>query len=167
VWDYRRPAKWFITKLANYLSGQKIPDLNSGLRAFNRKIAVEFFSILPNGFSFTTTLTLALLCNGYSVKYIPINYHPRIGISKIEPLKDGFNFVLLVVKSVLYFNPLRVFIPVSIFMFLFGLWLFLYSWLVLGRVMDMSVIIITTVAVQTMLLGLLADLIVKTKTKFE
>jgi glycosyltransferase involved in cell wall biosynthesis len=70
----RRPAKWLITKLASYLCGKSIPDLNSGLRVFRRHHFAQFLRIIPNGFSFTTSISLGFLCNGLSVEYVPIDY---------------------------------------------------------------------------------------------
>ncbi|MCP4428301.1 MAG: glycosyltransferase family 2 protein, partial [Chloroflexi bacterium] len=93
----RRPAKWALTRLANYLSGMEIPDLNSGLRAFKRDVAINYFRLLPSGFSFTTSITLALLTNDYNVLYIPIDYFERTGKSKIRPFRDTINFFSLVV----------------------------------------------------------------------
>ena len=82
----RRPFKWIITKLAEYLINRKIPDLNSGFRIFRRDVAVRFRSLYPDGFSFTTTITLAMVTNNYRVKYVPINYHKRVGKSSIKAI---------------------------------------------------------------------------------
>ncbi|MBI5189491.1 MAG: glycosyltransferase family 2 protein [Nitrospirae bacterium] len=110
----RRPAKWILKKLADYLSETKIPDLNSGLRAFRKDLAFKYFHLLPSGFSFTTTITLALLSDGYNVKFTPIDYLSRAGgKSKIRP-RDFTNFMLLIVRVICYFNPLKVFLPVSL-----------------------------------------------------
>jgi glycosyltransferase involved in cell wall biosynthesis len=157
----RKPAKMFLGLLANYLSGVKIPDLNSGLRVFDRRMAMEFFHLYPRGFSFTTTITLAFLSSDYSVEYVPIDYCPRKGRSKISPIKDGLGFTLLIVRTILYFNPLKVFLPISALMMLAALALFAYTALVQGRVMDISVVTLSLSAVQVALVGLLADLIVK------
>lgn len=116
----RKPAKWFLSRLANYLSGRNIPDLNSGLRAFRRTEVLRFFPILPSGFSFTTTITLAMLCNDYQVTYQPIEYLARVGTSKIRPFKDTYNFIVLVIRTICYFNPLKVFLPPAFLMLLVG-----------------------------------------------
>lgn len=157
---YRKPAKWFLSKLANYLSGTKIPDLNSGLRIFKKEDAIKFFNILPSGFSFTTTLTLAYLSNDYNVKYVPIDYHERAGKSKIKPFRDGFNFIMLIVRTITYFNPLKVFLPISILLFVFGVAILLYQGIVQRNVADLPVMLILA-AFQIGFLGLLADLIVR------
>jgi len=110
----RRPAKYVLKKLADYLAETKIPDLNSGLRAFRKDLAFRYFHLLPSGFSFTTTITLALLSDGYNVKYVPIDYLQRTGgSSKIRP-KDFTNFILLIIRAICYFNPLKIFLPASL-----------------------------------------------------
>jgi glycosyltransferase involved in cell wall biosynthesis len=105
----RRPAKWFLGKLAQYLSRRKIPDLNSGLRIMRKEVVDRFMSILPIGFSWTTTITLAMLVGGYRVKFVPIDYEKRKGRSKIRPIRDTLGFFGLIIRTVLYFNPLRAF----------------------------------------------------------
>ena len=159
---YRKPAKWFLSMLANYLSGTKIPDLNSGMRIFRKEDVLKFFNILPSSFSFTTTLTLAYLSNDYNVKYVPIDYHERMGQSKIKPFRDGFNFIMLIVRTITYFNPLKVFLPISIALFVFGFAILLYEGIVLRNVADLPVMLILA-AFQIGFMGLLADLIVRRK----
>lgn len=157
----RRPAKAVLRQLANYVVEDTIPDLNSGLRLFRRKGALAFFSLLPNQFSFTTTITLAMLINGYTVDYVPINYHARMGRSKIKPIRDTLRFTQLVLRMALYFNPLRIFIPLSIFFLLAGIVWGIFSIAVLGRFADASTIVIITTAVQVLGIGLLAELVNK------
>lgn len=99
----RRPAKWFLNRLANFVAGSGIPDLNSGLRVFRRRDALVFLQLLPDGFSFTTTLTLGFLTNGYTLDYVPIDYFRRVGHSKIRPIQDTLNFVQLISRIALYF----------------------------------------------------------------
>ncbi len=157
----RRPAKWLLTQLANYLTGTTIPDLNSGLRAFRKEAAIEFFRILPAGFSFSTTITLAMLSNDYIVKYIPISYGERIGKSKIKPLHDTANFLQLIVRTAMYFAPLKVFLPISLALFIIGVIVAAYSVLVLRKIMDVTVMVTMLAALQIAITGLLADLIDK------
>lgn len=107
----RRPAKWALNKLANWVTGTRIPDINSGMRAFRREIALQYFAILPDQFSWTTTITLALHCDRYAVTYIPIEYRERTGKSKIVPWDAGA-FLVLILRTALLFNPYRVFLPV-------------------------------------------------------
>jgi polyisoprenyl-phosphate glycosyltransferase len=110
----RVPAKWAIRKLAAYLTNTPIPDLNSGLRAFKRQVALPYLRLLPPGFSCVTTITLAFLSNGHAIKYVPIDYHKRAGRSKFHPLRDAYNYLLQVLRMVMYFNPLRVLMPVGL-----------------------------------------------------
>jgi polyisoprenyl-phosphate glycosyltransferase len=110
----RVPAKWAIRKLAAYLTSTPIPDLNSGLRAFKRSVAAPYLRLLPPGFSCVTTITLAFLSNGHQVKYLPVDYAPRAGRSKFHPLRDAYNYLLQVLRMVMYFNPLRVLMPVGL-----------------------------------------------------
>jgi glycosyltransferase involved in cell wall biosynthesis len=155
----RRPAKWAIRQLAAFVVGESIPDLNSGMRLFRRSAAMRFFGILPDGFSFTTTITLGMLTNGYLVEYVPINYHARVGSSKIRPIQDTINFVQLVLRIALYFKPLKVFVPISGVMLLLALFWAVFSKVVLGQLADVSTLVIAMTAVQVLMIGMLAELI--------
>lgn len=115
----RRPAKRALNMLANYVTAAKIPDLNSGLRAFRKSVAMQYFSILPDQFSFTTTITLAMHCDKYAVTYIPIDYRHRVGSSKIVPW-DAYNFAVLILRTAMLFRPLRVFLPLMTVCFTYG-----------------------------------------------
>ena len=112
----RRPAKWVLNWVATRVAGRRIPDLNSGLRAFRRECALQYETILSNRFSFTSTITLAFLADDYRVVYHPINYQRRIGRSKITPW-HFMDFLMLVLRLAVLFQPLRVFLPLSL---LFG-----------------------------------------------
>ncbi|MFN0207756.1 MAG: glycosyltransferase family 2 protein [Planctomycetota bacterium] len=116
----RKPAKLVLNKLANFLAGRSIPDYNSGLRAMRRDLVEQFEPILPDGFSFTTTITLAALTNGYHVEFVPIEYAKRTGESKIRPIRDTVNFFNLIVRTVLYFRPMKVFVPLAILLYFFA-----------------------------------------------
>lgn len=127
----RRPGKILLTWVAQYLIGQKIPDLNSGFRAFARERALEFMHMLPNGFSFTTTLTLALMKAGYSVGYVPIEVPARVGRrSSVRFARDGLQTALLITRAIALFNPLKVFVPISFLLLttgvLYTLWAFIW-----------------------------------------
>lgn len=98
---------------AQWLVHRRIPDLNSGLRVFRKDLAERFLRILPDGFSFTSTITLALLTNGYRVHFEPIHYYRRIGRSKIRPVRDTLNVVRLIARTAIYFAPFRVFLPMA------------------------------------------------------
>lgn len=108
----RRIPKVFLKAFASWIAGQTIPDINSGMRVFRRRQALEFFHVLPDGFSFTTTITLALLTHHYSVGYLPINYEKRVGRSKIRPISDTVRFIQLILRTGIYFAPLRIFAPI-------------------------------------------------------
>lgn len=115
----RKPAKWVLNKLASYLAGHKITDLNSGLRVFQRPELERFIHLLPNAFSFTTTITLCMLASGFNVSYLPITYGKRVGVSKIKAV-DFFRFMMLVFRLTVYFQPLRIFMPLGMFLMVIG-----------------------------------------------
>lgn len=159
----RSPTKWFIQALASYLTGVKIPDLNSGLRAFKRERALGYMNILPRTHSWMGTLTIAFLSDGHAVGWVPIDYYQRVGRSTFHPLADTYNYLSLVVRAVMYFEPLKVFLPLTLVLLTVAL-------VKLGR--DLIVyrnlfyvpgitLMLIFVALQVGALGLLADLIVK------
>jgi len=115
----RRPAKWALNRLANYLTNARIPDINSGLRAFRRGLVMQYFAILPDQFSWTTTITVAMHCDKYAVTYVPIDYRARRGISKIVPWDAG-SFAILILRTAMLFRPLRIFMPIVITCLLYG-----------------------------------------------
>lgn len=117
----RKLPKIFLKHYASWIANRNIPDINSGMRIFKREIAEQFVNILPDTFSFTTTITLAMMTNKYHVIYEPINYYHRIGKSKIRPIHDTLNFVLLIMRTGSYFAPLRVFGPFAFLLLLMGL----------------------------------------------
>ncbi len=150
----RRPAKWFLTRLASYLAREKLPDLNSGLRLIRRDLVDTYRHLLPSGFSFTTTITLAAACDDHDVTYVPIDYLERKGTSKIRP-GHAFDFLLLVLRIMVFFNPLRVFIPLGLAMALLGLGKFVYD-LTLRNISE-SALLGLLGALVVWSLGLLAD----------
>jgi glycosyltransferase involved in cell wall biosynthesis len=157
----RRPAKWFLKKLADYLSGFNIPDLNSGLRVFRRELAERFFGIFPDGFSFTTTITLAALTNGYRVRFLPINYYRRTeGRSTIRPMRDFLGFILLIIRLIVYFKPLNVFLPVSVMLLVIGMTKGAVDYFHQHHFGVASAIAVLA-ALQIAFMGLLADLIMR------
>lgn len=156
----RRPAKATLRALASYLAGTKIPDLNSGLRAFRRELVLKYRPILPQGFSFTTTITLASLTNGHRVDYVTINYAHRAGSSKIKPIRDTLGFTSLIVRTVMYFNPLKVFYPVAGVVSVLLIASASYDVFHDKNLGDKTVLLFVAV-VQILSIGLLADLIEK------
>ena len=160
----RKPGKWLITRLAEYLSQRKIPDLNSGFRVFRKDVALRFLTLYPDGFSFTTTITLAMLTNHYKVKFIPINYHRRVGKSSIKPLRDFTNFTILIIRICAYFKPLNVFVPPALLLILAGVTKGAIDYTgfldpsAAGR-LGLFGIVLALTGVQMLFIGLLADLI--------
>jgi polyisoprenyl-phosphate glycosyltransferase len=157
----RVPAKWAIRKLASFLTSTEIPDLNSGLRAFRRGVAEPYLRLLPSGFSCVTTITLAFLSNGHQVKYVPIDYFKRAGRSKFHPFKDAYNYLLQVLRMVMYFNPLRVLMPVALTLLAAtfvkaGVDLAVHELRVTG-----STVLVGLAAFNIMAIALLADLVVR------
>jgi glycosyltransferase involved in cell wall biosynthesis len=157
----RVPAKWFIRRLASYLTDTDIPDLNSGLRAFRRDVAMQYVHHLPAGFSCVTTLTMSFLSNGYHVKYVPIDYFPRAGTSKFHWWKDTKRYLLQVVRMSLSYNPLKVFLPVGLTLLLVGLAKLVYDWIDKDFRLAANTLLILLAALQGIAVGLLADLVVR------
>jgi glycosyltransferase involved in cell wall biosynthesis len=151
----RRPAKWVLAHLANYVSGASIPDLNSGLRVFRRDVVMQYFPILPDQFSWTTTITLALHCDKYAVSYVPIDYRARQGVSKIVPW-DAYNFAILILRTAMLFRPLRVFLPLVILCLVYGT-----GKMALDMIRDpnisASALLAFLSALQLLLIGMLGD----------
>jgi polyisoprenyl-phosphate glycosyltransferase len=106
--------KWFMRKLAEFLSGAKIPDLNSGMRAYRKEPVMRFAHLYPKGHSIMSTMTLAFLTNGLVVEFHPIDYNVRIGKSSFHPIRDTFNYLKTTVRTVAFFQPLRVMIPIAL-----------------------------------------------------
>ena len=154
----RRIGKWIITQLAEYLIRTRIPDLNSGLRIFRKEIALRFLPMYPDGFSFTTTLTLAMLTNHYRVSFVPINYHKRAGKSSIHPVRDFVNFVILIIRICACFKPLSVFVPPALILILLGITKGAIDYSQQHHLGGLA-ITMTLTGVQTLFIGLLADLI--------
>jgi glycosyltransferase involved in cell wall biosynthesis len=153
----RRPAKWVLNRLANYVAEARIPDINSGLRAFRHDVVAQYFPILPDQFSFTTTLTLAMHCDKYAVAYVPIDYRRRQGRSKIVSWDAG-SFAILILRTAMLFRPLRVFLPLVMLCLGYG---------TLKMTVDMlrdpnisaSAVLAFLSALQLLLIGMLGDAI--------
>ncbi|MGZ4677582.1 MAG: glycosyltransferase family 2 protein [Acidimicrobiia bacterium] len=157
----RVPAKWFIRKLASYLVETDIPDLNSGLRAFRADVGRQYLHLLPPGFSCVTTLTLAFLANGYSVKYVPIEYAERAGRSKFHWWRDTKRYLIQVIRMILSYNPLRVFLPLALILATAGLVKLGYDWAERDFRLAANTLLILFAAFQFLAIGLLADLVVR------
>jgi glycosyltransferase involved in cell wall biosynthesis len=157
----RVPAKWFIRRLASYLTDTRIPDLNSGLRAFRRDVAMQYVHHLPSGFSCVTTLTMSFLSNGYSIKYVPIDYSPRAGTSKFHWWRDTKRYLLQVVRMSLSYNPLKVFLPLGLTFLTIGMGKLVYDWIDKDFRLAANTLLILLASLQAITVGLLADLVVR------
>lgn len=144
---FRKPGKKVLGLLANFLSATPIPDLNSGLRAFQRKVIIRYLHLLPQGFSASTTSTMVMLNRGYNVKWVPIKVEKRVGKSSVKQLRDGTQTILLMIRLSALFSPLKLFFPLSWISFLFGFFWGLYYWV---KTNDLSML-----AVLFMLTGLI------------
>ena len=158
---FRVPAKWFIRKFASYLTETDIKDLNSGLRAFRRDVAMQYVHHLPKGFSCVTTLTMSFLSNGYSVHYVPIDYFPRAGTSKFHWWRDTKRYLLQVVRMALSYNPLKVFLPIGLLLLTIGLGKLVFDWIDKDFRLAANTLLILMSGLQAVTVGLLADLIVR------
>lgn len=157
----RSLAKRAIKTLASYLTQTRIPDLNSGLRAMKRNQVLEFLSILPNTHSWVSTITMAFLSNGHDVRWIPIDYRRRVGDSSFHPIADTYNYLSLVVRAIMYFNPLRIFLPLSLGMLFVGAGKMIYDIIAYQFHFAPSTVMLVLTGVQLGAIGLLADLIVR------
>lgn len=157
----RVPAKWLIRRLAQYLTQEPIPDLNSGFRAFRRDDSLPYLSRLPNGFSCVTTMTMSYLSDGRSVTYVPIEYAAREGRSKFHWYRDTRRYLLQVVRMVLSYEPLRVFLPIGLALLTFGLAKLGYDAVTKDLRIATNTLLVLFAAFQVISIGLLADLVVR------
>jgi glycosyltransferase involved in cell wall biosynthesis len=159
----RVPAKWFIRKLAERLTNAQIPDLNSGLRAFRREVSLPYLRLLPAGFSCVTTITLAFLSNQHDVRYVPIEYAKRSGKSKFHFITDAYRYILQVLRMVMYFNPLKVLMPVALSLLGVGVAKGIADMVVHPLRFAVNTVLIFVTGLLIASLALLADLIVRSR----
>jgi len=159
----RVPAKWFIRKVAERLTNTRIPDLNSGLRAFRREVSLPYLRLLPPGFSCVTTITIAFLSNQHPVRYVPIDYAKRAGKSKFKFFKDAYRYILQVLRMVMYFNPLKVLMPPALWLIGIGLVKGFYDMIVHFGYFANNTIMIFVTGLIIGSMALLADLIVRSR----
>lgn len=152
----RRPGKWILCRFADFLAGTKIPDVNSGLRAFKRDVILRYLHLMPTGFSFSTTSTFAMLKSGRPVKWIPIRVERRIGKSSVSQVRHGFQTLLLILRLTTLFDPLKVFLPVSALFMLVAI-AFLIANLTMGRTVPQTSVIMSVSSVMIFLMGLVID----------
>ncbi len=165
----RTPAKWFLRRLAEFMTGSRIPDLNSGLRAQRRAETLRFLPVLPTTHSWVSTITISFLSSGLVVEWLPIDYYPRVGHSTFHPLRDSYNYLSLIVRTVMYFNPLKIFLPLSLALLALAtakyaivdvFWLHGQLVWPIPPMRSVTLALLVT-GLQILVIGLLADLIVK------
>jgi len=152
-------AKWVIRQLASYLTRVKIPDLNSGFRAFKRDLMMRYLHLMPDGFSCVTSITMTFLGNGHKVTFVPIDYYKRVGRSKFHPIIDTYNYLLTVVRLVMYHDPLRIFMPLGLLLTILGIAKACYDFFATSTLQESDILLLLS-AVIIVAMGLLADLVV-------
>jgi len=153
---HRDLANKIYNSFASYVTKFRVEDLTSGFRLLNRELATKFIYLLPNTFSYPSTITLAYLRSGYTIKYIPIKTAKRKGKSKIKLLQDGTRFFLIITKIATLFSPLRVFLPVSAMSFMLGTGYYLFTFINYHRFSNMSALLFST-AVIIFMMGLVSE----------
>ncbi|HLD74067.1 MAG TPA: glycosyltransferase family 2 protein [Bdellovibrionota bacterium] len=156
----RRLARWVLKKIVLALTGIRVRDLNSGMRLFKKELFLQCSHLIPNGFSFTTTLTVASLYMGYEIKYIPIEYSIRLGKSSIRPVRDFINFLILITRLSTYFEPLTFFIPISLLCFLLGSIRSIRDIIVSQHIGSLALLLIIS-SIHIFIMGVLADVIAR------
>lgn len=152
----RRLGNAALNGFASLMTGQSIPDLTSGVRAVHGATFRRFLYLLPNGFSYPTTITMAFMRSGLSVVFHPIRAKPRKGVSKIKFFRDGSRFLIIIMKVVTLYSPMRIFLPVSLAFFFTALGWYIHVYLATGRLTNMPVLLFT-VAVMAFLIGLVSE----------
>ena len=149
-------ANGFYNQVASFLSGRRIADLTSGFRVVRTELFREFLYLLPNGFSYPTTITMAFLRSGYPICFEPISPRRRLGSSHIRPLRDGVRFLVIIFKIATLYAPLKIFLPISGTFFLTGLGWYVYTYLTEGRFTNMSLLVFSA-SVVVFLIGLISE----------
>lgn len=152
----RKVANGLYNKLASHMSGQKIADLTSGFRVVRADLFRRFLYLLPNGFSYPTTITMAFLRSGYPIDFVPIDVAKRSGKSHIRPLRDGVRFFLIIFRIATLYSPLKVFVPASALFFFTGVGYYGYTYFTQGRFTNMSLLVFSA-AVIIFLIGLISE----------
>jgi glycosyltransferase involved in cell wall biosynthesis len=152
----RLAANGLYNVFASLISGHRIPDLTSGFRAVRAELFKRFLYLLPNGFSYPTTITMAFLRSGYPVTFIPIKAEKRTGTSHIRPIRDGLRFLAIIFKVATLYAPLKVFLPISGVFFASGLGYYAYTYFTMGRFTNMSMLIFSA-SVIVFLIGLISE----------
>lgn len=153
---HRDAANWVYNALASYVTRFRVEDLTSGFRLVKREMARKYLYLLPNTFSYPSTITMAYLKSGRSIRYVPIRAGARRGVSKIRLLHDGTRFLLIIAKIATFFSPFRVFLPVSLLFLFTGLFYYLYTFVTSHRFTNMSALLLTT-SVIIFMIGLVSE----------
>ena len=153
---HRAAANGFYNRFASWMTGHEVLDLTSGFRVVKASLFKRFLYLLPNGFSYPTTITMAFFRSGYSVAYEPIEVDKRIGKSHIRLVRDGVRFLLIIFKIGTLFSPLKLFLPISLAFFTTGLGYYAYTFLTTGRFTNMSALLFVT-SVLIFLIGLVSE----------
>jgi glycosyltransferase involved in cell wall biosynthesis len=151
----RQPGKKILKRVAEYLTGEKIPDINSGLRMFKKEDFNQFKHLLPDGFSLSTTLTMSFLTAGLNISYVPIKIEKRQGKSTVRPIKHGFGTILLMLRLIMLFNPLKIFLPISFFSGLLTLAFLVHDIAILNITSSTTILFLATIMI--FCFGLVAD----------
>jgi glycosyltransferase involved in cell wall biosynthesis len=149
-------ANGLYNAVASWLTGRPIPDLTSGFRVAKAKLFKEFLYLLPNGFSYPTTITMAFFRSGYPVFYLPINAAKRVGRSHIRPIRDGVRFMAIIFKVATLYSPLKIFLPISALFFVTGISYYAYTYATAGRFTNMGVLVLSA-SVIVFLIGLISE----------
>jgi glycosyltransferase involved in cell wall biosynthesis len=159
----RVPAKWFIRKVAEWLTKTRIPDLNSGLRAFRREVSMPYLRLLPAGFSCVTTITIAFLSNQHDIKYVDTSYAKRAGTSKFHFVNDAYRYILQVLRMVMYFDPLKVLMPPALWMIVLGVGKAVVDMVRHPFYFPASTVLLIVSGIMIASLALLSDLVVRSR----
>ncbi|MGL4177342.1 MAG: glycosyltransferase family 2 protein [Dermatophilaceae bacterium] len=159
----RVPAKWFIRKVAEWLTKTRIPDLNSGLRAFRRDVSLPYLRLLPAGFSCVTTITIAFLSNQHDIKYVDTTYAKRAGTSKFHFVNDAYRYILQVLRMVMYFDPLKVLMPPALWLLVVGVVKALVDMVRHPFYFPASTVLLVVSGIMIASLALLSDLVVRSR----
>ena len=159
----RVPAKWLIRKFAERLTSSKIPDLNSGLRAFRREVSLPYLRLLPPGFSCVTTITVAFLANQHEVSYVPIEYSKRAGRSKFKFVTDAYRYILQILRMTMYFNPLKALLPLALTLLGIGIVKGIYDVSTHDFKIATDTVLVFITGLLIASIALLADLIVRSR----
>ena len=153
---FRHTANWFYNLLATWITGHKVLDLTSGFRAVDARKFREFLFMLPNGFSYPTTITMAFFRSGYTVEYVPIRAAQRSGKSHVSVVRDGLKFLLIIFRVCTLYSPLKLFFPVAVLQFLTGVLYYAHTYISEDRFTNMSALLLTS-ALTTFLIGLVSE----------